>query len=125
MLFMPNTRCAAWSLFPSHNRLMAVIEAQPPAPVWEHALRQFGARLFEAAPGLVTWVLLLAPAWIPIAFPFPGAFAVAGVVLVFDVYWLFRSVSVMRGVHETFSRMQRDMTTNWLALCEQERAAGE
>ena len=27
------------------------------------ALRTFGARLFEAAPGLVTWVLLLAPAW--------------------------------------------------------------
>src|SRR2546425_7936493 len=124
MLFMPNTRCAAWSLFPSHNRLMAVIEAQPPAPVWEHALRTFGARLFEAAPGLVTWVLLLAPAWIPIVFPWPGAFAVAGAVLLFDFYWLVRSVSVMRGVYGTYSRMRRDMSSDWLAACEQERAAG-
>ena len=91
---------------------MATLAASRQMSTLEVAFRTFRARLFEAAPGLVTWVLLLAPAWIPIAFPFPGAFAVAGVVLVFDVYWLFRSVSVMRGVYETFSRMQRDMSTD-------------
>src|SRR5438132_14238990 len=117
MLFMPTTRLAAWSLFPSHNRLMAVIEAQPPAPVWEHALHQFGARLFEAAPGLITWILLLAPAWIPIIFPWPGAFVVAGVVLLFDIYWLLRSITVVTGVYSTLSRMRRDMRKDWLALC--------
>ncbi len=104
---------------------MATLAASRQMSTLEVALRTFRARLFEAAPGLVTWVLLLAPAWIPIAFPFPGAFAVAGVVLVFDVYWLFRSVSVMRGVYETYSRMRRDMSFDWLALCEQERAGGE
>src|SRR5258706_13364097 len=104
---------------------MATLAAGRQMSTLEVALRTFGARLFEAAPGLVTWVLLLAPAWIPIVFPFPGAFAVAGVVLVFDVYWLFRSVSVMRGVYETYSRMRRDMSADWLALCEQERAARE
>ena len=90
-------------------------ERQRSAP--EQALRQFGARLFEAAPGLVTWILLLAPAWIPIVFPWPGAFAVAAAVLVFDVYWLVRSVSVVTGVYQTFSRMRRDMARDWLALC--------
>src|SRR6266550_2490822 len=124
MLFMPTTRFAAWSLFPSHNRLMAVIEAQPPAPVWEHALRQFGARLFEAAPGLITWVLLLAPAWIPIIFPWPGAFVVAGGVLLFDIYWLLRSMTVVTGVYNTLSQMRRDMRKDWLALCHQDQVEG-
>ncbi len=104
---------------------MAALAASRQMSTLEVALRTFGARLFEAAPGLVTWVLLLAPAWIPIVFTSPGAFAVAGAVLVFDVYWLFRSVSVMRGVYRTYSRMRRDMSADWLALCEQDRAAGE
>ena len=63
----------------------------------DQALRQFGDRLFEAAPGLTTWILLLAPAWIPIIFPWPGAFVVAGGVLLFDVYWLGRSMTVVTG----------------------------
>jgi len=103
---------------------MAALAASRQMSTLEVALRTFGARLFEAAPGLVTWVLLLAPAWIPIVFTSPGAFAVAGAVLVFDVYWLFRSVSVMRGVYRTYSRMRSDMGADWLALCKQERAAG-
>jgi cellulose synthase/poly-beta-1,6-N-acetylglucosamine synthase-like glycosyltransferase len=101
---------------------VAMAQRQQSAP--EQALRQFGARLFEAAPGLVTWILLLAPAWIPIVFPWPGAFAVAAAVLVFDVYWLVRSVSVVTGVYQTFSRMRRDMARDWLALCLEERASG-
>src|SRR5438445_13517893 len=120
---MPTTRFAAWSLFPSHNRLMAVIEAQPPAPVWEHALRQFGARLFEAAPGLVTWVLLGAPAWIPIIFHSSGALFVAVVVLLFDTYWVVRAVSVVTGVYGTMLRMRRDMRKDWLALCREQAPA--
>src|SRR5579872_5052212 len=88
------------------------------------ALRQFSTRLLEAAPGLITWVLLLAPAWIPIVFPWPGAFAVAGVVLVFDAYWLIRSVTVVTGVHSTMSRMRRDMAIDWLVLCGQDRLTG-
>jgi len=104
---------------------MATLAATRQMSTFEVALRTFGARLFEATPGLVTWVLLLAPAWIPIVFPWPGAFAVAGAVLLFDFYWLVRSVSVMRGVYGTYSRMRRDMETDWLASCEQERAAGE
>jgi len=64
---------------------MASALAEHPEPAFQHALRQFGARLFEAAPGLVTWVMLLAPAWIPILFKTPGALLVASAVLVFDL----------------------------------------
>src|SRR5437762_9734610 len=124
MLFMLNTRFEAWSLFPSHNRLMAVIEAQPPAPVWEHALRQFGARLFEAAPGLVTWILLLAPAWIPIIFHSTGALFVASVVLVFDAYWVLRAIGVVTGVYGSMLKLRRDGKRDWLALCREEAAQG-
>src|SRR3977135_3252414 len=96
---------------------MATVPAERQLSVLHEAFRQFGARLFEAAPGLVTWVLLLGPAWIPIVFPWPGAFAVAAVVLLFDIYWLFRSVTVVTGVYSTLWRMRRDMVKDWLAVC--------
>ena len=98
------------------------VEAQSSPP--EQAARQIGSRLLEAATGLVTWILLSAPAWISIVFPWPGAFVVAGAVLVFDVYWLFRSVAVVRGVYGTLFRMRRDMIRDWQALCVEERATG-
>ena len=78
---------------------------------------QAGDRLLEAAPGLITWILLLAPAWIPLLFLSEGARAVAYAVLVFDVYWLFRSFLVISGMWSTYFKMRRDMTTDWLARC--------
>ncbi|TMD87901.1 MAG: glycosyltransferase family 2 protein [Chloroflexi bacterium] len=96
---------------------------RPPSAL-DEALHQFGARLFEAAPGLITWILLLAPAWVPIIFPWPGAFVVAGVVLLFDIYWLLRSVTVVTGVYNTLSRMIRDMRKDWLGLCNQDQVEG-
>src|ERR1700704_6714837 len=103
---------------------MATVPAERQGSALQEALRQFGARLFEAAPGLVTWVLLLAPAWIPIIFQTPGALAVAGAVLVFDVYWLLRSVTVVSGVYSTLWRMRRDMARDWLAGWRHDQKAG-
>src|SRR5215467_9093188 len=80
-------------------------------------MRQVGDRLLEVAPGLVTWTLLLAPAWIPLLFASDGAIAVAIAVLVFDVYWFFRSFTVILGVWSTYFNMRRDMRTDWLARC--------
>src|SRR5260370_4802581 len=98
--------------------------AEHPEPALQHALRQFGARLFEAAPGLVTWIMLLAPAWIPILFKTPGALLVASAVLVFDVYWLIRAVTVVTGVYSTVWRMRRDMAKDWLAACRADQETG-
>jgi cellulose synthase/poly-beta-1,6-N-acetylglucosamine synthase-like glycosyltransferase len=103
---------------------MSTVPAAQPASTLDSALHQFGSRLFEAAPGLVTWILLLAPAWIPIIFQTPGALAVAGAVLVFDVYWLLRAVTVVTGVYGTYRRLRRDMKKDWLSLCIEDRAAG-
>src|SRR3989442_10271495 len=76
---------------------------------FDQALHQFGARLFEAAPGLVTWVLLLAPAWIPIIFPWPGAFVVAGGGPLFDVFLLGRAVAGVAGGVRTPSQSGRGL----------------
>ena len=104
---------------------MADLPSTRTAPAVDSPLRQFGARLFEAAPGLLTWILLLAPAWIPIIFPWPGAFFVAGVVLLFDIYWLLRSGTVITGVYNTLAHMRRDMRKDWLALCREPVKPGE
>ena len=95
-----------------------------PGPV-QLAASQFGARLFEAAPGLATWILLLAPAWIPIVFGLSGALFVAVAVLIFDVYWLLRSVTVITGVLSTYRKMRRDMATDWLARCRADEGNGD
>ncbi len=89
----------------------------PAAPAAPTLLSQLGDRLLEAAPGLITWTLLLAPAWIPLLFASDGAFAVAIAVLVFDVYWFFRSFMVITGVWSTYLKMRRDMKVHWLVLC--------
>ena len=85
---------------------MATVPTARPASAFGQALRQFGDRLFEAAPGLTTWILLLTPAWIPIVFHSTGAILVATVVLVYDIYWLFRSITVVSGIYST-SRSKR------------------
>jgi hypothetical protein len=97
--------------------------ARPPSQ-FGLGLRQFGDRLFEAAPGLTTWILLLAPAWISIIFHSTGALIVAGVVLVYDVYWLFRAVTVVGGIYSTLHRMRLDMKKDWLAICVEEGERG-
>jgi cellulose synthase/poly-beta-1,6-N-acetylglucosamine synthase-like glycosyltransferase len=103
---------------------MATLPAERPASALQEALRQFRARLFEASPGVVTWVLLLAPAWIPIVFQSPGALVVAATVLVFDIYWLLRSITVVTGVYSTLWRMRRDMAKDWLMLAREEQKVG-
>src|SRR5437879_6955516 len=122
---MSATSLGRLSIFPSHTgSQMASAQGIQPATPLDEALHQFGARLFEAAPGLITWILLLAPAWIPIIFPWPGAFVVAGVVLLFDIYWLLRSITVVMGVYSTLSRMRRDMRKDWLAICYKAQVEG-
>lgn len=74
-------------------------------------------RMLEIAPGLLTWVLVLAPAWIPIAFGYYGALSVAIGVLLFDLYWFVRSIIVVTGSWGTYRHLRRDMRTDWLERC--------
>src|SRR5437764_3633177 len=92
----------------------------PALAVARTPLQQLGDRLLEAAPGLITWVLLLSPAWIPIAFGSDGAIFVAVAVLIFDLYWFLRSAIVITGIWRVYFRMRRAMRTDWLSLCQAE-----
>src|SRR5919204_4198684 len=94
--------------------MAATAEAQAVQP---SPLRQAGHRFLEASPGLVTWVMLFSPAWIPIVFQTYGAIAVGIAVLGFDLYWLFRSYSIITGIYQTYRRMKRDMNVDWLQRC--------
>ncbi len=82
------------------------------SPIW-----QARDRLLEALPGLATWTMLLAPAWIPFLFGLDGAMAVAVAVLLFDVYWLCRAFMLLLGVRSTYRHLVRDMATDWLERC--------
>src|SRR3989441_6444764 len=125
MFSMPATSPGRRFIFRPHTgRQMATAQGIRPQSAFDQALHQFGARLFEAAPGLVTWIMLLAPAWIPIVFHTTGALIVAVAVLVFDVYWVLRAVGVVTGVYSTMFRMRRDMAKDWLALCREPQPPG-
>ena len=99
---------------------MAEIAVQPRSQV-----QQGLYRLFEATPGLITWVMLLSPAWIPLAFGLNGAMLVAYGVLVFDCYWFCRSFLVIAGILTTYGRMKRDMGIDWWQRCRELEAAAD
>src|SRR5260370_11183059 len=124
MVSMPDTSAGRRLVCRPHNRVVESAPGVQPVSAFDEAMHQFGARPVEAAPGLITWILLLAPAWTPIVFPWPGAFVVAGGVLVFDIYWLLRSVPVVTGAYRTLKQMLRDMKKNWLAVCYQDQVEG-
>jgi hypothetical protein len=98
---------------------MAEIVAKPQSQVGQGLYR-----LFEATPGLITWVMLLSPAWIPLVFGVNGAIVVAYGVLVFDCYWFARSFLVITGILTTYRRMRRDMAIDWWQRCREAAAAG-
>src|ERR1700682_1590217 len=91
---------------------MAEMVALPRSPI-----QQGLYRLCEASPALITWVMLLSPAWIPIVFGVNGAMFVAFGVLVFDCYWFLRSFIVIAGILTTYGRMKRDMAIDWWQRC--------
>ena len=91
----------------------AAAPSVPTAPI--------GHRLLEAVPGLSSWALILSPALFTILgveYGFDGAFWVSIAVLAFDVYWLVRSIFVIRGIYRSWYHLRDDMATDWLVRCE-------
>jgi hypothetical protein len=66
-------------------------------------------RSLEIVPGLVTWVLILAP--IPLSFRYP--WLVGLFVLSFDFYWLWRAIELSFSVAVSFRRIRRVMAIDW------------
>jgi hypothetical protein len=66
-------------------------------------------RLLEIIPGLLTWMLIIAP--IPLSLRYPEI--VGWFVLSFDFYWLYRAVVLSVSVSISFRRIRRVMATDW------------
>jgi hypothetical protein len=66
-------------------------------------------RLLEIIPGLLTWILIIAP--VPLSLRYPEI--VGWFVLSFDFYWLYRAVVLSVSVSISFRRIRRVMATDW------------
>jgi hypothetical protein len=70
-------------------------------------------RFWEMVPGIITWVALLSP----IIFSFFWPAAVATFVLIFDLYWLYKSVLMGYHLVNGYHHLRRDVKIDWLAKC--------
>ncbi len=70
-------------------------------------------RFLEIFPGLVTWIALIAP--FILSFFVPAAVAIY--VIIFDLYWLYKSL--IMGVHLIYGYrfLKHDMRVDWLERC--------
>jgi hypothetical protein len=75
-------------------------------------------RVLEVLPGALTWLLVTAPLWGALLLPLPLAIGV----LVFDVFWLYLSVTTAwRGVNG-YRQMRRAEAVDWHQLYQIERS---
>jgi len=70
-------------------------------------------RLTELLPGTLTWLALLAPVFLSLKFPN----FIAYFVILFDLYWLGKSVIFSANVIRSYARLRRDTNVNWLSEC--------
>lgn len=66
-------------------------------------------RLLEILPGGLTWLTLASP--FPLSFYYPNL--VAMFVIIYDLYWLFRSVGLVTNTIAAYRLMRRDLNINW------------
>ena len=67
-------------------------------------------RLFEITPGFLAWltiILMFLLSWLT-----PAAAAIF--IILFDIYWLLKTVFLSLHLRVTFQRMRKNMKINWL-----------
>lgn len=67
-------------------------------------------RLLEIVPGALTWIALTSPIWLSFTLPF----AVAYIILLADVYWLFNACKISVLVIVGYRKMEQAKKVNWL-----------
>ena len=70
-------------------------------------------RILEIIPGGIAWSILILPFALGPFVPTPVAYFI----LSFNLYWLFKSLNIMRHMIRGFSRMWRSMKIDWLERC--------
>lgn len=66
-------------------------------------------RFLEILPGALTWLAITSPIWLSFALPF----AVAYLLLLADIYWLFNSWKISALVLIGYHRMKKAISINW------------
>lgn len=67
-------------------------------------------RIFEIIPGSLTWSALFLPILISLWAPI----VIAVYVIIFDLYWLYRSLYLSRNIIVAYYRMKKDTKINWM-----------
>jgi hypothetical protein len=67
-------------------------------------------RFLEILPGALTWITLTSPIWLSFTLPF----AVAYLILIADIYWLFNSFKISILTYMGYKRMKKAENTDWL-----------
>lgn len=86
-----------------------VIGGSPQPEAVVPAGRRRAQRLLEIVPGVLTWSIILAPIGLSLRWPE----LVAWFVLSFDVYWLYKAVTLTSSVIISFVRIRRVVGTDW------------
>lgn len=68
-------------------------------------------RLLEFIPGVLAWGTIAAV--IGASWRFPEAAAIF--IILFDIYWLFKTIYLSLHLRAAFRRMRANMQTDWLA----------
>ncbi len=102
-----NTRLFQAGGIEGEHALSGIAVPSEPALAWD-TVRQ---RLLEAAPGLLTWNLILAPMWLSTTYY--GVQLVASAVLVFDLFWLVRTIVIVAAVRGSHACLKREMAIDW------------
>lgn len=67
-------------------------------------------RALEILPGALTWLALTSPVWLSFTIPF----AVAYLIIVADIYWLFNSLKIAALIFIGYKKMSWAKGQNWL-----------
>lgn len=71
-------------------------------------------RLLEIFPGALTWLALTSPLWLSYTLPF----AVAYIILIADIYWLFNAVKIAVLIYIGYKKLNYAKAQNWLGKLE-------
>ncbi len=77
-------------------------------------LTHFWKRTLEIFPGALSWFAIIGPIFLSIWWPW----LIAIYILIFDMYWFFRSVRLSLFTIITYRKMRRAMLTDWRAVLE-------
>lgn len=73
-------------------------------------------RLLEILPGSLTWLALTSPIWLSFTLPY----AVAYLILIADVYWLFTAFRIAILILVGYKKMEKAKNQNWQKLLQKD-----